>query len=143
MNGGPPCGAVGGPGAITERMCASILNVTFDCSDAGLVARFWSEVVGWPSSRQDMPGNPFWLVAESENSSPRLVFVEVPESKGEKNRVHLDLIPSRGSQQDEVLRIESLGARIVDDRRGVEPGGWVVMEDPEGNEFCIEGGGSG
>ena len=86
-----------------------------------------------------MPANPFWLVAESEDSSPRLVFVEVPESKRVKNRLHLDLLPTRVSQQDEVLRIESLGARIVDDRRGVEPGGWVVMEDPEGNEFCIEG----
>ena len=117
-------------GAITEGMCASILNVTFDCSDAGLVARFWSEVIGWPSSRQDMPGNPFWLVAQSEDSSPRLVYVEVPESKGVKNRVHLDLIPSRGSQQDEEMRNESLGARIVDDRRGVDREGGSSWRTP-------------
>jgi len=119
---------------------SSIVNVTFDCSDAESVARFWSEVTRWPLSKEDMPGNPFWLVSDGGGAAPSLVFVEVPEPKRVKNRVHLDLLPQDGPQDQEVARIEALGARIVDDRREVTPGGWVVMADLEGNEFCVEGG---
>lgn len=118
-------------------MRSTILNVTLDCKDAAFLARFWSGVTRWPASKQDMPGNPFWLVARSDHDV-RLVFVEVPETKTEKNRVHLDLVPEEGSQDDEVARLEKLGARILDDRRRATPGGWVVMTDPEGNEFCVE-----
>ena len=119
---------------------SSILNVTFDCSNAEVMAHFWSEVSRWPSSKVEMPGNPFWWVGPDRDTYPHLVFVEVPESKHTKNRVHLDLLPQDGSQDQELARLESLGARIVDDRRGVKPGGWVVMADIEGNEFCVEGG---
>jgi predicted enzyme related to lactoylglutathione lyase len=68
------------------------------------------------------------------------VFVSVPENKVVKNRVHLDLIPVEGDQEAELERLLGLGARIVDDRRELIPGGWVVMADPEGNEFCLEKG---
>jgi Glyoxalase-like domain len=87
-----------------------------------------------------MPGNPFWLVAGPEHDGVHLVFVEVPEAKTVKNRVHLDLVPEEGSQDDEVVRFEALGARILDDRRSATPGGWVIMADPEDNEFCVEQG---
>ena len=117
----------------------SILNVTFDCSDAEAMARFWSGVTGWPRWKEETPGNPYWLVAVGAGAAPRLVFVEVPEVKTVKNRVHLDLLPRGGSQDGEVSRLESLGARVVDDRRQASLGGWVVMADPEGNEFCVEG----
>lgn len=117
----------------------SILNVTFDCPDPESLARFWSEVTGWRRSKHDMPGNPFWVVEPPGDALPRLVFVEGAGTKETKNRVHLDLVPNQTSQSDEVTRIESLGARILDDRRGLAPGGWVVMADPQGNEFCIEG----
>lgn len=119
-------------------MSVSILNVTFDCADSASLASFWSAATGWPASFDDMPGNPFWVVGETPGSSPRLVFVQVPESKAAKNRIHLDLVPVHGTQAEEVIRLESLGARVVDDRRGADPGGWVVMVDPEGNEFCVE-----
>ena len=69
---------------------------------------------------------------------PRLVFVTVPESKVVKNRVHLDVMPLEKDQTREVDRIQALGATIVEDRRGKAPGGWVVLADPEGNEFCVE-----
>jgi predicted enzyme related to lactoylglutathione lyase len=118
----------------------AILNVTFDCIDAELLARFWSNATGWPSSKEEMPGNPYWVVGMANGEPPRLVFVEVPEIKAIKNRVHLDLVPSGASQTEEVSRFQSFGASVVDDRRRVDPGGWVVMSDPEGNEFCIEGG---
>ena len=67
-----------------------------------------------------------------------MVFVSVPESKVLKNRVHLDLMPEDGDQDEELKRLLSLGATIVDDRRTMSPGGWVVLADPEGNEFCLE-----
>ena len=120
-------------------MSSSVLNVTFDCSDAASVAQFWSEVTQWSFSKQEMPGNTFWVVSVPGGDGPRLVFVNVPEPKTVKNRVHLDLVPN-GSQAEELARIESLGGRAIDDRRQATPGGWVVMADPEGNEFDLEGG---
>jgi predicted enzyme related to lactoylglutathione lyase len=117
----------------------SILNVTFDCSDAASTASFWSELTGWPCFKEQMPGNPYWVVGPQTGDAPRLVFVEVPEVNTVKSRVHLDVVPN-GSQDQEVDRSVSLGARIIDDRRHATPGGWVVMADPEGHEFCIEGG---
>jgi hypothetical protein len=65
---------------------ASILNVTFDCSDAASTARFWSEVTTWPCAKVEMPGNPYWVVGLSAEGALRLVFVEVPEEKTVKNR---------------------------------------------------------
>ncbi len=122
-----------------ESVSSSILNVTFDCSDAASVAQFWSGVTQWSCSEHEMPGNTFWVVSVPGGAGPRLVFVNVPEPKTVKNRVHLDLVPN-GSQGEELARIESLGGRIIDDRRQATPGGWVVMADPEGNEFDLEGG---
>ncbi len=121
-------------------MRSAILNVTFDCKDSELLAQFWSGVTRWPASKVDMPGNPFWLVADPDREGVHLVFVEVPEAKTVKNRVHLDLVPEGGSQADELARLEALGAVIVDDRRGATPGSWIMMADPEGNEFCLEEG---
>jgi predicted enzyme related to lactoylglutathione lyase len=128
-----------GPLRTEENVSSSVLNVTFDCSDAASVAQFWSEVTRWPCSKQQMPGNTFWVVGAPGGAGPRLVFVNVPEPKTVKNRVHLDLVPD-GSQAEELARLESLGAAVIDDRRRVTPGGWVVMADPEGNEFDLEGG---
>lgn len=119
-------------------VACSLLNVTFDCSDGERLARFWSSVTGWPWSKTDMPGNPFWVVGDPDGHGVRLVFVEVPEPKTVKNRVHLDLLPADDSHPTELERILSHGATIVDDRRERSPGGWVVLADPEGNEFCLE-----
>ncbi|MFF5026899.1 VOC family protein [Streptomyces collinus] len=66
----------------------------------------------------------------------RLLFQRVPEAKTVKNRLHLDLHPGAGRRADEVARLESLGARLL--REVKEAGGeWVLMTDPEGNEFCV------
>jgi predicted enzyme related to lactoylglutathione lyase len=119
---------------------ASLLNVTFDCGDPAAQARFWSAVTGLPASEQSRPGNPFWVVGHaSVEGGPRLVFVPVTEPKRGKNRVHLDVVPADRSQAAELDRLVGLGASVVDDRRRLEGGGWVVLADPEGNEFCLEG----
>jgi hypothetical protein len=66
----------------------------------------------------------------------RLLFQRVPEPKTAKNRLHLDLHPGEGRRADEVARLRALGARVLDEVK--EPSGsWVVMADPEGNEFCV------
>jgi predicted enzyme related to lactoylglutathione lyase len=119
-------------------MSSLVLNVTFDCQDAGAVALFWEAVTGHPKKLELQPGNDYWVVSPPDGSSPQLVFVTVPEKKSTKNRVHLDLLPNDSSQDEEVARLLDLGATVVDDRRRSSPGGWVVMADPEGNEFCVE-----
>ncbi|MFI8229856.1 VOC family protein [Streptomyces sp. NPDC085900] len=66
----------------------------------------------------------------------RLLFQRVPEAKTVKNRLHLDLHPGEGRREGEVERLEALGASVQ--RHVKEPSGeWVVMTDPEGNEFCV------
>ncbi|MER6613381.1 VOC family protein [Streptomyces xantholiticus] len=67
----------------------------------------------------------------------RLLFQRVPEAKTGKNRLHIDLHAEPGQMDAETARLESLGAAVL--RRVSEPGGtWVVMTDPEGNEFCVQ-----
>ena len=68
-----------------------------------------------------------------------LLFIEVPEPKSVKNRIHFDLRSTDVTQDEEYERLVGLGATLVADRRGLYgPGtGWYVMADPEGNEFCI------
>lgn len=120
-------------------MSALVLNITFDCMDARAVAQFWEAVTGYPSEMQQQPGNDYWVVGPRDGSLPRLVFVTVADKKAIKNRVHLDLLPKdSATQEEEVARLVGLGASIVDDRRHSSPGGWIVMADPEGNEFCVE-----
>lgn len=119
---------------------ALLLNVTTDCRDAARVAAFWSGLIGWPASFEDMPGNPYWVVGDPAGSLPRLVFVTAGEVTGEKNPVHLDLLPVDGAQEKLLDRALALGAKVIDDRRELEPGGWIVLADPEGNEFCLEAG---
>jgi hypothetical protein len=80
-------------------MVSAVFNLTFDCQDAHLVAGFWSAVTGYQLRRVDMPGNEFWVASPSDNRSPRLVFVTVPETKSVKNRIHLDLMPEPGARR--------------------------------------------
>ena len=66
---------------------------------------------------------------------PMLTFAHVPEGKTVKNRLHLDLNPTDREQGEEVRRLLGLGARHADVGQGDES--WVVLADPEGNEFCV------
>jgi len=121
-------------------MSSFILNITFDSADPQAQAAFWSAVTGYPASDGTRPGNPFWLVAPPpDEDGPRLAFVPSSEPKNAKNRVHVDIVPRDSSQAAEMNRLTALGASVVDDRRTWEGAGWVVLADPEGNEFCLEG----
>ena len=73
----------------------------------------------------------------SADGGQRLLVIEVPDAKQVKNRLHLDLKPAVGTREEELERLLGLGARAVADRRRPDGSGWVVLADPEGNEFCI------
>jgi len=126
-------------------MTVRIRTITFDCRDPYLLAGFWSQVTGFAEDPGDTnhPDDPEGLLLAPDGSLA-LLFIGVPEKKQVKNRVHLDLAPPSPDQRDEeVRRITALGATIVDDRRKPDGTGWVVLADPEGNEFCVERGVAG
>jgi predicted enzyme related to lactoylglutathione lyase len=117
-------------------MSSIVLNITFDCADPRALARFWGEVTGWPVTEEPEPGREDAAVGTPGGGRPRLYFVKVPEGKTTKNRLHLDVMPADRTQDQEISRLTALGARIVSDRR--PEFGWVILADPEGNEFCVE-----
>jgi hypothetical protein len=119
-------------------MPATISHLTFDSLDAYAQSVFWGQVLGFVEDPSDPnePGDEECMIF-SPDDTQRLLFIEVPEPKAVKNRVHLDLRPSQGRRDEELTRLLSLGARAVDDRRNADGSGWVVLADPEGNEFCI------
>jgi hypothetical protein len=103
-----------------------------DCVDARKLADFWSAVLGWQQVGED--GNEIEISGGS-GSSPSLLFIPVPEPKTVKNRLHIDVNPLGCDQAEEVERILALGARRIDIGQGQQT--WVVLADPEGNEFCV------
>ena len=105
-------------------------SIVIDCADELLVASFWSEALGLELHGPDDEGD-FWL--EPGVGCPQILFGRVPEVKSVKDRIHLDLRPD--DQDAEVERLISLGARRIDIGQGDVT--WVVMADPEGNEFCV------
>jgi hypothetical protein len=114
--------------------------VTIDCRDARSLAEFWRaaldyevEYSSWEDPEADQNGDGEVLLSPRDHRNARLLLLEVPDEKSIKNRLHLDL-RSR-DQAAEVARLEALGASRVDIGQGDVS--WVVMADPEGNEFCI------
>jgi hypothetical protein len=95
--------------------------------------------LGWPVD-EDGGADAVEVGLSAPEGHPMLLFIRVPEGKSVKNRLHLDIVPQDVTRDEEVARIESLGGRIVDDRRQPDGKGWAVMADPEGNEFCVERG---
>ncbi|MEU5725496.1 VOC family protein [Micromonospora sp. NPDC047738] len=114
-------------------------HVTVDCAEPYGLATFWSDVTGWPVSDLDEPGDAEVLI-EAPSPVPGLLFIQVPEGKTAKNRIHFDWMPTERTRDDEVERIVALGAKIYEDHRTADGRGWVTLLDPEGNEFCIERG---
>ncbi|MBO0510806.1 VOC family protein [Streptomyces beijiangensis] len=116
-------------------MTSLIRHITIDCADAYRLGTFWSQVLDTPLDDDDRPGDPEALVAAP---GVAVLFIQVPELKSAKNRLHLDLQPQDRSRDEEVERLLALGAALLDDRRNPDGTGWAVLADPEGNEFCVE-----
>jgi Glyoxalase-like domain len=120
-------------------MTIALRSLTFDCIDWAPLVRFWSTVGNFVED-PDNPnnaGDPEGMLIDPE-SELRLLFIPVPEPKTVKNRLHLDVVPTDCTRDQEVERLLTLGATLVDDFRNDDGSGWVVLSDPEGNEFCVE-----
>lgn len=116
-------------------MGSLLVEIIVDCRDPQAQAQWWGEVLGWQVQRH--PGGYYWM---SETGGydvlPLIVFLPVPEEKTVKNRIHLDVSPTGCDQAEELERLLGLGARHVDVGQG-DDSGFIVLADPEGNEFCL------
>jgi hypothetical protein len=115
-------------------MASRFTELVIDSHDPERLAAFWQEVLGSPTLRRGDDGGPY--VSVSGGGTPiELLFVPVPETKAVKNRLHIDVRASDRNQAEEVERLLALGARHTDVGQGDVS--WVVLADPEGNEFCV------
>jgi hypothetical protein len=116
-------------------------ELAIDCADPEGLARFWCSVLDYEVQSNDdgvvTIGSP--LVPDGRSHvgpvPPTLTFARVPEGKTVKNRLHLDVNPIDREQAEEVSRLLALGAHRADVGQGDQS--WVVLTDPEGNEFCV------
>ena len=144
---------------------ATPIQLVFDTADPDREARFWAAALGyrvqpppegyasWDAflEAQGVPRdrwNDASAIVDPDEHGPRIYFQRVPEGKSAKNRMHMDLNVGGGTSvqleerkrrvDDEVKRLKSLGA--TDERGAIERDGeyWVRMNDPEGNEFCVQ-----
>jgi glyoxalase superfamily protein len=144
---------------------ATPFQVTFDCADPGRLAQFWAIALGYilqpppegytsweewlsaqgvPESERDAIS----AVIDPDGNGPRLLFLRVPEPKTVKNRVHLDInvggpldtpLDERWRRvEDAVARLREAGATFVREANDEYGAHWVVLQDPEGNEFCVQ-----
>jgi len=121
-------------------MTSYVSHTSVDCTHAFELSEWWKQVLGYLDDPDDPnePDHEECLIRHPETGHT-LLFIEVPETKSVKNRIHFDLRPSDLTRDQEVERLIGIGATEVADHRGIHgPGsGWVVLADPEGNEFCI------
>lgn len=122
-------------------MTSKFTELCIDCADPDELSRFWCSVLGYEVQGKEEGvvtiGSPD--VPEGKDRlgpvPPQLTFAQVPEGKVVKNRLHLDVNPADQEQGEEVRRLLDLGARYADVGQGGQS--WVVLVDPEGNEFCV------
>jgi hypothetical protein len=112
-------------------MGSRLYHLVVDAHDPRALARFWAAVL---DHRILYEAEEEVIVGSDEHDYPGLCFLLVPDQKTTKNRLHIDLDPD--DQVAEVERIVALGARPVDVGQGTDKS-WIVLADPEGNEFCV------
>jgi predicted enzyme related to lactoylglutathione lyase len=119
-------------------MPTRLVHLVMDANDVPALAGFWAAALGWEiddASDEEIDVSPAGFSYPGPDAVP-LVLVPVPERKAGKNRVHLDLASQSPAHQAELVsRVRDLGAQPVDLGQGDVP--WVVLADPEGNEFCV------
>ncbi len=113
------------------RMSLTIGWVLIDCVDLEAMTEFWCQALNLEHVRTGPSGG--HILEAADGTGRRLGLLPAASPKNGRNRVHFDLRPD--DQEGEVSRLERLGARRVD--IGQTAASWVVMADPEGNEFCV------
>ncbi|BCY11631.1 VOC family protein [Actinoplanes sp. L3-i22] len=111
-------------------MTSRIGDIVVDCADPELMAAFWSAALGYRIFARDRTG----VAIRGATTSPDILFIRIPEGKTGKNRLHFDVCPTDREQDEELARLLDLGATRS---AIVGSGSWIVLEDPEGNEFCL------
>ena len=114
-------------------MVSRFTELCIDCAEPRTLAEFWAGVLGWEVIDD---GGAEIELRDPEERQASLLFARVPESKSVKNRLHIDVNPRDREQAEEVERVLALGATHADVGQTGEES-WVVLADPEGNEFCI------
>jgi predicted enzyme related to lactoylglutathione lyase len=124
----------------SEQMTCRISHTSVDSRDAYAQSVWWGRLLDLTENPDDPnePGHKECMISSADGRT-RILFIEVPEGKSVKNRLHFDLRPTDNTREQEVERVLGLGASQVADLRRPDGGGWVVLADPEGNEFCILG----
>ena len=121
-------------------MTSYIAHTSVDCTDAYALSEWWKQALGYVDLDGDPnePGHEECLIL-SEQGGHRILFIEVPDERQVKNRLHFDLRPVDVTRDEEVARLVGIGATQLDDQREIrgDGTGWVVLADPEGNEFCV------
>jgi len=112
-----------------------IHSVVLDCANPQRLASFWCEALGY---RQAADADPFVVLVPPSGTGPHFLLQAVPEPKFSKNRMHVDV--EADDIELEAKRLEGLGARrLIEEPRRLGSVWWIVMADPEGNEFCVSG----
>ncbi len=114
-------------------MTCRIAVISIDAVQPRVVAHFWREALGWDEIQAD---DTVMTLLPADGSGPIIEIGAVPEAKSAKNRLHLDVRADGSSTSEELQRLLNLGARRIDVGQGPEVS-WVVLADPEGNEFCL------
>jgi predicted enzyme related to lactoylglutathione lyase len=117
----------------TVPMASTLTEIVVDAADPSALADFWAAVLGWV--RTDEGDGGVIEIGARDGSKPTIVFVPVDDPKLGKNRIHLDVNPTGCDQKEELFRLRGLGAVEVDIGQGEQT--WIVLADPEGNEFCL------
>jgi hypothetical protein len=125
-------------------------SVVVDCHDVAAQARWWVRVLDWQTifeAEDEVVIVPRHVTEESlrttpwEQLGPGLVFVPVLEAKTVKNRLHIDLAPQldddQGAMVDSLIAMGATRADVGQSVGGTDKVSWVVLADPEGNEFCV------
>ena len=115
-------------------MSSTFTELVVDCHDPAALAEFWAAVLDYRVADADAEEG-LVEIEGPPGSGPTILFAQVPEAKTVKNRLHIDVNPRDRDQAAEVERIIGLGARRADVGQGDVS--WVVLTDPEGNEFCL------
>ena len=115
-------------------MTARWTTLVIDAHDPESLASFWAAALHWDRHDRD-PTDGSVVVGDPDRRLPILLFLPAQEAKSGKNRVHVDVNPVGCDQQEELARLVGLGAREVD--IGQRNTAWIVLADPEGNEFCL------
>ena len=107
-------------------------GLTMDADDVESLAKFWCEATDYKVADSHYPI--LAVLASDKPGYPRLLILQVPETKTAKNRLHMEFEAS--DLKSEAERIVALGATLIAERQFGETK-WIVMQDPEGNEFCL------